>query len=53
VIALELIGMLHYRNNPADVKKAYPFAAVAKMEGVPFCYFSFENIDIEKMGING
>jgi glutathione synthase/RimK-type ligase-like ATP-grasp enzyme len=48
-----VIGMLHIRNNPADVKKAYPFAAVAKMEGINFIYFSFENIDFKDLKING
>ena len=45
--------MLHYRKNPEEVKKAYPFAAVAKMEGIPFYYFSFNNIDFEERKING
>ena len=45
--------MLHYRKNPTEVKKAYPFAAVAKMEGVPFCYFSFSSIDIKARKISG
>ncbi|MFP7299290.1 YheC/YheD family protein [Neobacillus niacini] len=50
---LQGIGMLHYRKNPADVKKAYPFAAVAKMEGMHFFYFSFKNVDFDNMKING
>jgi hypothetical protein len=45
--------MLHYRKNPTDVKKAYPYAAVAKMEGIPFYYFSFNNVDFNNMKING
>jgi glutathione synthase/RimK-type ligase-like ATP-grasp enzyme len=50
---LKSIGMLHYRKNPADVKKAYPYAAVAKMEGIPFYYFSFNSVDFINMKING
>lgn len=50
---LQGIGLLHLRKNPADVKKAYPFAAVAKMEGIHFFYFSFNNVDFENMKING
>jgi glutathione synthase/RimK-type ligase-like ATP-grasp enzyme len=50
---LQGIGMLHYRKNPEDVKKAYPFAAVAKMEGIHFFYFSFNNVDFDNMKING
>jgi hypothetical protein len=48
---LKAIGMLHYRKNPQEVKKAYPFAAVAKMEGIPFFYFSFNNVDFDLMKI--
>jgi glutathione synthase/RimK-type ligase-like ATP-grasp enzyme len=50
---LQGIGMLHYREHPTDVKKAYPFAAVAKMEGIHFFYFSFKNVDFDNMKING
>jgi glutathione synthase/RimK-type ligase-like ATP-grasp enzyme len=50
---LQGIGMLHNRENPTDVKKAYPFAAVAKMEGIHFFYFSFKNVDFDNMKING
>lgn len=53
VIYLQGIGMLHFRENPADVKKAYPFAAVAKMEGIHFFYFSFDNVDFDNMKIDG
>lgn len=45
--------MLHYRKNPTEVKKAYPLAAVAKMEGIPFYYFTFNNVDFHTMKING
>lgn len=50
---LKSIGMLHYRKNPTEVKKAYPCAAVAKMEGIPFIYFTFNNIDFNTMKVNG
>lgn len=46
------IGMLHYRKHPQEVRKAYPFAAVAKMEGIDFFYFSFNNIDFKKNTIS-
>lgn len=45
--------MLHYQKNPTKVKKAYPLAAVAKMEGIPFYYFTFNNVDFHTMKING
>jgi hypothetical protein len=48
-----LIGMLHYRKYPHDVIKAYPYAAVAKMEEIPFFYFSFDAVDFEKRKILG
>jgi glutathione synthase/RimK-type ligase-like ATP-grasp enzyme len=50
---LQGIGMLHFRKNPVDVKKAYPIAAVAKMEGIPFFYFSFNNVDFDNRKIDG
>jgi glutathione synthase/RimK-type ligase-like ATP-grasp enzyme len=50
---LQGIGLLHFRKNPADVKKAYPFAAVAKMEGIHFFYFSYNHVDFDNMKING
>lgn len=45
--------MLHYRKYPHDVIKAYPFAAVAKMEDIPFFYFSFEAVDFEERKVLG
>jgi transposase-like protein len=33
---MTLIGMLHHRRNPHNVKKAYAYAAVAKAEGLTF-----------------
>ncbi|WP_246938562.1 YheC/YheD family protein [Bacillus pinisoli] len=39
------IGMLYDRKHPDTVKKAYAYAAAAKMEGVGFYYFSFGNVD--------
>ncbi|MBS4194924.1 YheC/YheD family protein [Lederbergia citri] len=47
------IGMLHYRKNPEEVKKAYAFAAVSKMEEVDFSYFSYGCVDFEQRKING
>ncbi|MBO1510273.1 YheC/YheD family protein [Metabacillus bambusae] len=49
---MTLIGMLHYRKSPEKVKKAYAFAAVAKMEGVDFIYFSYNGIDFNRRKIN-
>lgn len=46
-----LVGMLHYRKHPEEVRKAYPFAAVAKMEGIDFFYFSFDSINFRKKTI--
>ena len=48
-----LIGMLHNRKDPARVKKAYPFAAVAKMEGIEFIYFTFNGVDFDRKIVNG
>ncbi|WP_066320408.1 YheC/YheD family protein [Bacillus sp. FJAT-29814] len=48
-----LVGMLHYRNNPDTVRKAYPFAAVAKMEGLDFIYFTYHDVDFNKKIVKG
>ena len=53
MIVLKWIGMLHHYEHPSNVKKAYPFAAVAKMEQIPFVYFSFGGIDFENGMVNG
>jgi hypothetical protein len=50
---MTLVGMLHYRKRPHDVKKAYAFAAVAKMEGVSFFYFSYQQVDFQEKVIHG
>ncbi|MBP3041248.1 YheC/YheD family protein [Bacillaceae bacterium Marseille-Q3522] len=50
---MEFIAMLHHRKHPSRVKKTYPFAAVAKTEGVEFYYFSYRNVDFETKKING
>lgn len=45
--------MLHYRKHPKEIKKAYAFAAVAKMEDVEFFYFSYHCVDFNKQVIKG
>jgi glutathione synthase/RimK-type ligase-like ATP-grasp enzyme len=47
------VGMLHFRKHPQKVKKAYACAAVAKMEGIEFVYFSPGNVKFEEKMING
>lgn len=47
------IALLHHRKHPSYVKKAYPFAAVAKMEEIEFYYFSYRNVDFISEKING
>ncbi|QED46225.1 YheC/YheD family endospore coat-associated protein [Cytobacillus dafuensis] len=48
-----LIGMLHYKKRPDDVKIAYACAAVAKMEGFHFFYFSYQCVQFDSQKING
>ncbi|WP_077211707.1 YheC/YheD family protein [Bacillus dakarensis] len=48
-----VIAMLHYRKHPSHVKKAYSFAAVAKMEGIDFYYFSYSKVDFNAKKIDG
>ncbi|WP_456275827.1 YheC/YheD family protein [Bacillus sp. AK128] len=47
------IGMLHFRKHPETVKKAYAYAAAAKMEGVQFYYFSFSKVNFQTKQITG
>ena len=47
------IGMLHFRKHPQKVKKAYACAAVAKMEGIEFFYFSPGSVKFEEKMIHG
>ena len=44
---MTIIGMLHHREDPNNVKKAYAYAAVAKAEGVDFFYFTPGKVNIE------
>jgi glutathione synthase/RimK-type ligase-like ATP-grasp enzyme len=53
VNVLAVVGMLHHRKNPEKVRKAYALAAVAKMEGVEFFYFSYSHVDFGRKKING
>ncbi|MGH1283806.1 YheC/YheD family protein [Bacillus toyonensis] len=50
---MTIIGMLHHRKDPNDVKKAYTYAAVAKAEGVDFFYFTLGKVNIETEKILG
>lgn len=50
---MTVIGMLHSRKDPNNVKKAYACAAVSKMEGIDFFYFSFGTVDMVHDKING
>ena len=50
---MTLIGMLHHRADPSNVKKAYAYAAVAKAEGVNFFYFTPGKVNIKQQKILG
>ncbi|MFF2445764.1 YheC/YheD family protein [Neobacillus sp. NPDC058068] len=50
---MTLIGMLHHRKDPNNVKKAYAYAAVAKAEGVNFFYFTLGKVNIKQQKILG
>lgn len=45
--------MLHTRKHPHNVKKAYTCAAVAKMEGINFYYFSPQGVRFNEQIIHG
>lgn len=47
------VAMLHYRKHPESVKKAYTCAAVAKMEGIEFYYFSPLGVNFDTKMIGG
>lgn len=45
--------MLHNQRKPQKVRKAYACAAVAKMMGVTFFYFTYEDVDFSNRFIHG
>ncbi|PID14534.1 alpha-L-glutamate ligase [Sporosarcina sp. P34] len=47
------VGMLHSRKHPSKVDKAFAWAAVAKMEGVDFYYFSPQGVNFKTNVISG
>ncbi|AIK39033.1 MULTISPECIES: YheC/YheD family endospore coat-associated protein [Bacillus] len=50
---MTIIGMLHHREDPRNVRRAYACAAVAKAEGVNFFYFTPGKVKIENQTILG
>ena len=50
---MKLIGMLHYRRKPHNVKMAYTYASVSKMDGIDFVYFSYRAVDFSRQKIYG
>lgn len=50
---MPVVGMMHHKENPARVKKAYACAAVAKAEGISFYYFTPGKVDTENETICG
>lgn len=50
---MTLIGMLHHREDPKNVKKSYAYAAVAKAEGIDFFYFTPRKVNIKEQKILG
>ncbi|KMY50026.1 YheC/YheD family protein [Peribacillus loiseleuriae] len=50
---MTLIGMLHHREDPQRVRRAYAYSAVAKAEGIPFFYFTPGKVNMENRTING
>ena len=47
-----LIGMLHHRKKPHNTQMAYACAAIAKMMGIDFIYFSYSAVDFSRNKIN-
>lgn len=50
---MTLIGMLHHREDPQKVTKAYTYSVVAKAEGIEFFYFTPGKVDIKNKTISG
>jgi hypothetical protein len=48
-----IIGMYHIRKDPRKVTRTYLYAAIAKMEGFTFYYFTAKDVDFENRVING
>ncbi|PIC95359.1 alpha-L-glutamate ligase [Sporosarcina sp. P26b] len=47
------VGMLHSKKHPSKVDKAFAWAAVAKMEGINFYYFSPRDVNFTTKVISG
>ncbi len=45
--------MLHRQKNPEKIRKAYACAAVSKMMGVTFFYFTYKDVDFTNRTIDG
>jgi UDP-N-acetylmuramoyl-tripeptide--D-alanyl-D-alanine ligase len=45
--------MMHHKQDPSRVNRAYACASVAKAEGIPFYYFTPDEVDIQNETING
>lgn len=50
---MTLIGLLHQRNDPRTVRKAYYYAMAAKAENVELIYFTPQSVDFDNHKING
>ncbi|KSU64401.1 hypothetical protein AS034_00740 [[Bacillus] enclensis] len=50
---MKMVGMLHHRSQPHRVKKAYACAAVAKMQDINFCYFTYSGVNKKDKKIKG
>ncbi|WAH36307.1 YheC/YheD family endospore coat-associated protein [Alicyclobacillus dauci] len=50
---MTLVGHLHYRADPRNVKTEYAYAAVAKAEGIDFVYFTPRRVNLQDKTILG
>lgn len=50
---MPVVGMMHDKKDPYRVNRAYACAVVAKAEGIPFYYFTPDEVDTENGTIRG
>ncbi len=50
---MPVVGMMHHKTDPSRVNRAYACATVAKAEGIPFYYFTPDEVDTQNETILG
>jgi len=48
-----IIAVMHWRKHPSKVSRMYPLAAICKLEGVDFYYFTPRHVNFENKTVRG